>query len=127
MSAPTTDTSAASISTKKNFKLDFTNGVLITVNQGCARQPDEPGLHDAPAERHHLGQRVTEAPDRRSRRLDEAGGERGLQGQAILGIWCWAITDRAVSRSGAVWPQHAALARRNRGDADKKPTTDGGR
>ena len=48
----------------------------LQVDQGRARQPAEPGLHDAQAERDDLGRRHRGARRDRARRLDEAGRQR---------------------------------------------------
>ena len=48
----------------------------LQVDQGRARQPAEPGLHDAQPERHDLGGRHRGARRDRARRLAEAGRER---------------------------------------------------
>ena len=62
---------------QKNFKLDFTNGVLIYKSiKGARANPQSPGLHDAQPERDDLGRRHRGARRNRARRLDEAGRQR---------------------------------------------------
>ena len=71
----------------KRYSFDFDSEELqarfhqrradLQVDQGRARQPDEPRLHDAESERDDLGRRHRGAGRDRARRLDEAGRERG--------------------------------------------------
>ena len=64
---------------QKNFKLDFTNGVLIYKSiKGARANPTGHRLHGAESERHHLGRQHRGARRNRARRLDEARRDRRL-------------------------------------------------